>query len=222
MLTKTETTFSIIFGVIIITELLCGSIESLSLYHYFAKPAIVVSLIIFFWRESHLANASIRVLTLSALILSLAGDVLLMFVDRSAHYFMLGLVAFLLAHIMYILVFSKHRNPIKKFTWPMAALGIFALCLFLFLKDHLGEMLIPVVVYMLVILSMAITSFLREGKVSKMSYNLVVIGAVLFMVSDSILAINKFYGAVAFANVSIMLTYALAQYFIVLGIKKAL
>ena len=51
MLTKTEKTFTAIFLLIVIAELICGSIESLSQLHYITKPAIVISLLIFFFTE---------------------------------------------------------------------------------------------------------------------------------------------------------------------------
>ena len=89
------------------------------------------------------------------------------------------------------------------------------------LKDGLGEMLIPVLIYMLVILTMAITAFWRNNSVGKWSYALVFFGALFFMMSDSLLAINKFHTALPLSNVSIMLTYALAQFLIVFGILKA-
>lgn len=220
MLTQTERSFTIIFLIILIAELLCGSIESLSQLHYFTKPAIVISLIIFFWRESSSMSPYIRNLTLLALIFSLLGDILLMFVEKSPNYFMFGLIAFLLAHVMYILVFLKHRNPSKKPTGFIVILLLYAVGLFYFLMDRLGDMLIPVLVYMTVILTMSATAFLRKGQVSNISYKLVFLGAVLFMVSDSVLAMNKFYAPVPLSSIVIMLTYALAQYFIVLGIKK--
>ena len=220
MLTKTEKTFSTFFFLILIAELLCGSIESLSQLHYITKPSIVISLIFFFWKEGQRLSKSIRNLTLLALIFSLLGDVLLMFVDQSPDYFMFGLVAFLLAHVMYVLVFLKHRNPSKSILGFLAILIVYAFGLFYLLKDGLGEMLIPVLMYMTVILTMSATAFLRKGMVSKRSYNLVFLGAILFMISDSILALNKFYTAMPLSNISIMLTYALAQYFIVFGIKK--
>lgn len=92
--------------------------------------------------------------------------------------------------------------------------------LFYVMFDGLGDMLYPVTVYMLVILTMAVTAFLRQGKVLPISYTLVFLGALLFMLSDSILALNKFYKPLPLSNISIMLTYALAQYFIVLGLLK--
>lgn len=221
MLTKSERSFSIIFAIILIAELICGSIESLYQLHYISKPAIVMSLIVFFWKDSHAVSKSIRTLTLLALLFSLLGDVLLMFVEHSPNYFMFGLLAFLLAHIMYILVFSKHRNASKKSIGFIILMTIYAIGLFYFLRNGLGEMLVPVLIYTTVILTMSITAFLREGKVTNISYHFVFLGAILFMVSDSLLALNKFYEALPLANILIMLSYALAQFFIVFGIKKA-
>ena len=92
--------------------------------------------------------------------------------------------------------------------------------IFYILKDGLGDLLIPVIVYMSAILLMALTAFLRQGSVTKISYIFVFIGALFFIISDSLLALNKFYKPLPLANISIMLTYAMAQLFIVFGIKK--
>ena len=220
MLTKTEKQFSILFVIIVLIELLTGSTESLEYTHYLAKPAIVISLILLFAKTSESLPKPIKKLTLFALVFSLLGDVMLMFVDTSEHFFTLGLVAFLTAHIMYVLVFLKHRNKQKSPFGFIALLLIYAACLFNFLKDGLGDMLIPVIVYMIIILAMATTAFLRKNNVNILSYGLVFFGAICFMISDSILALNKFYQPIPWSNVSIMVTYALAQYLIVIGILK--
>ena len=221
MLTKSERSFTSIFVIILAAELICGSVQSLSQLHYLTKPFIVISLLIFVWTEGRSVSTSIRNLTLMGLVFSLLGDVLLMFVDLSPNYFMFGLVAFLLAHLMYILVFLKHRNTARKPFWAIGILDMYAIALFLFLKDHLGDMLIPVLIYILVILIMVSSAVLRKDRVSKFSYNLVIIGAILFMLSDSILAVDKFYHTLPFASAMIMSTYACAQFFIMMGIKKS-
>lgn len=220
MLTNTEKQFSILFFVIVLFEIITGSTETLQIAHYIAKPAIVISLMFLFIKTSGDISKSTKRITLLALGFSVLGDILLMFVDQSPHFFTVGLVAFLLAHIMYILVFLKHRNKQKPVFGFVILLLVYASGLFYLLKDGLGEMLIPVIVYMIVILSMATTAFMRKGIVKHMSYNLVFIGAIFFMISDSILALNKFYQPIPFSNISIMLTYALAQFLIVLGILK--
>lgn len=219
-LTNTEKQFSILFFVIVLFEIITGSTENLQIAHYIAKPAIVISLVFLFIKTSEGISKSIKRITLLALVFSVLGDILLMFVDQSPHFFTVGLIAFLLAHIMYILVFLRHRNKQKSILSFVILLLVYASGLFYLLKEGLGEMLVPVIIYMIVILSMATTAFVRRGIVNSNSYNLVFIGAIFFMISDSILALNKFYQPIPFSNISIMLTYALAQYLIVLGILK--
>lgn len=220
MLSKTEKQFTAIFSLIVILELISNQIESLSSLHIAVKPLIVISIMFFFYKQSKSFQKSIRQLMLLALFFSLMGDVLLMFVEQNPLFFICGLIAFLLAHVMYILVFIKNRKPSQKVLPIIVVLLIYGSGLFYVLKDGLGEMLIPVIAYMLVILTMATTAFLRKGNDSSQSYQLVFLGAVLFLISDSLLALNMFYKPIPLASISIMVTYALAQFFIVFGILK--
>ncbi|MCX7547259.1 lysoplasmalogenase [Xanthomarina sp. F1114] len=220
MLTKSEKSFSFLFVILLALEIATSSFESLSDLNYLAKPALLISLIFYFRKQSSHLDKKMRLMIFLALIFSLIGDILLMFVSLSANYFIGGLVAFLTAHIFYVLIFLKQRNPSKNGLFFIGLMLAYGAILFYFLKDGLGDMLIPVIVYMLVILSMATTAFLREGKVVKNNYILVFTGAILFMISDSILALNKFYQPLPFTNFSIMFTYAFAQLFIVFGLLK--
>jgi uncharacterized membrane protein YhhN len=220
MLTSSEKYFSVIYSLIVIAELISGSIESMSSLNYVFKPAIVISLLVFFILKSKSLDKSFRLIITFALLFSLAGDSLLLFVNVSPNYFLLGLVAFLLAHVMYVIAFLKHRNKTLNPTGFIFILIAYASGLFYLLKEGLHDMLIPVTIYMLVILGMSTAAYLRRGNVQKRSYTLVFLGALFFMLSDSILALNKFYEPLPFSNISIMVTYALAQYFIILGVLK--
>lgn len=220
MLTKTEKSFTILFLIIVIIHLICDNVQSLTALHYITKPAIVTLLILFFLKHSKHLHTSTRRITLLALAFSLLGDVLLMFVDTSSLFFITGLIAFLIAHVMYVLVFLKKKNATVKPYGFVIILLLYACGLFYVLKDGLGNLLIPVILYMTVILSMSTSAFIRKGTVSKLSYLLVFVGALFFMVSDSILATNKFYEPLTYSGISIMLTYAIAQYLIVIGILK--
>ena len=220
MLNKPEKLFLLIFLMILIAELVSGSIESLTTYHYFTKPLIIISLIFFFWKHCQHLDIKTKRLTFLALLFSLTGDILLMFVDLSATFFICGLISFLLAHIMYVFVFLKKKNKATNTIPFTVILLIYAATLFYFLKDGLGNLLLPVIVYMFVILLMVITAFSRKGSVQKNSYILVFLGALFFITSDSLLALNKFYLPLPFSSISIMLTYAIAQLFIIFGIKK--
>jgi uncharacterized membrane protein YhhN len=220
MLSKTEKSFTLIFALIVLLELVCGSIESLSQLHYFTKPLILITLIIFFVKQSNHLSSKTKTVTLLALLFSLAGDILLMFLEVSPNFFIGGLVAFLMAHIMFIIVFLTKRGNSKMPIPFTLFLIIYAIGLFYLLKDGLNEMLIPVIAYMLVILTMALAAHLRKGNAIKLSFNLVFNGALFFMISDSILAINKFYQAFEISGILIMATYAIAQYLIMLGVLR--
>lgn len=219
-LSKFEKSFSALFFVIVMIELFSNTISALSSFHNVAKPLILLSLILFFYLEGKQLEAKTRKIMLLALAFSLVGDMLLMFDDISINYFLAGLISFLVAHIMYIIVFLQKKNVLIKPVIFMAVLLIYALGLFYMLFDGLESMLLPVIVYILVILTMTIAASLRKGIVSNLSYNLVLIGALLFIVSDSFIAVNKFYNEIESSHLLIMSTYALAQYCIVMGILK--
>ena len=220
MLSKTEQRFSVIYALIVIIELICGSSNNLTTLHYFTKPLIVLSLLVFFLIQSNSLNRITKSLMLSALVLSLIGDIALLFDSVNAMYFIVGLASFLVAHVMYMLLFLKQRDHNKKPLLFVILMLLYASILFYLLKDGLGDLLIPVIIYMLVILGMSTTAFLRIKDNNIKSYYWVFIGSILFMISDSILALDKFHQPLTLSSIGIMLTYALAQYCIVIGILK--
>ncbi|WP_452598574.1 lysoplasmalogenase [Pontimicrobium sp. MEBiC01747] len=220
MASKQRTLFFVVFFILVFIETIIANFEGLQGLHYVSKPLIVGSLIVYFYKYSRHLNTHTRTFTGLALLFSLIGDILLLFVYKSEYFFIAGLIAFLTAHIMYCLVFLKQRNPaIKPYGFVIILLA-YALGLFSILKSGLGDLLIPVIVYMCIILLMAVSAFLRRSKVNTPSFNLVFIGALAFMLSDSLLAVNKFYEPLALADFSIMFTYALAQLLIVFGLLK--
>jgi uncharacterized membrane protein YhhN len=82
----------------------------------------------------------------------------------------------------------------------------------------LGELKIPVMVYAIVLVVMTLNALLRLGKTTSPSFWMVFVGALLFMASDSLLAINKFLDPLPFGNIWVMTTYMSAQYLIVKGL----
>ena len=219
MLTKNEKSFTVIFILLVVLERITDLIPSLNGLYYLAKPLIVLSLIVYFIKNSSHLNKNTKNFTVLALVFSLLGDVLLMFQNNSPNFFISGLAAFLTAHIFYSVLFNTIRDTHKKPFTFISILLIYAVVLFSLFKDNLGEMLIPVLLYIIVILIMATMAFLRKN-IIKSSYNWVLLGAIIFMLSDSTIAINKFYTSLSAASTAIMLTYALAQYLIVFGILK--
>ncbi|MCY7411231.1 MAG: lysoplasmalogenase [Chitinophagales bacterium] len=198
----------------------------------FTKPFLLIALLIVFSRLTrNRKNIQIK-FVFAALIFSWFGDVTLLFQEMNPNYFLIGLVCFLLAHLAYVISFklrtkSGISNSLPYKEEPAGILRKHPWLIFLFLGyaaiilsityHGLGDMLVPVIVYMCVILMMGLTALNRFGKVSSISFKEVFAGAIFFMLSDSLLAINKFSQPIPSASFLIMFTYILAQYLIVKG-----
>ncbi len=162
---------------------------------------------------------------LFALLLSWIGDCILLFSDQGPLYFILGLLAFLMAHIVLIVLFTKQKSANISFKKTLFWVGfagatIYLVTMLSFLLPSLGDMKFPVTVYALTITIMLKTALKGTFDWSGNSKYLVFLGAVFFVASDSILAIDKFYSPIKSASFSIMATYIIAQYCITRGILE--
>ena len=160
----------------------------------------------------------------TALLFSWIGDIALMFEEKDPMFFLVGLSSFLIAHLWYISFFHKIRIKEKlRSRWPLMILVVAYYCLLLgLLYPHLGDMKIAVPVYGLVISFMLLLALHLAFISNKRAGMLMMMGAILFVISDSILAINKFYQPFDLAGLLIMLTYGLAQICLVLGAEHYL
>ena len=219
-LTKSEKTFSLFYLIFMLFEQISASFSELASMHYIAKPLLVLSLLLFFWIRSKALTKDLRVLIILALIFSMFGDILLMFTNYDGAFFISGLFSFLIAHIMYIIAFNKQRGKLKVISLFSFGMLSFGVGLFITINKQLDSLLIPVVIYMVAILVLVISAYLRKGAVNYFSFTLVLLGALFFLVSDSLIALNKFYKPITYPTISIMITYAIAQYCIIIGLIK--
>ncbi|MBB1194981.1 lysoplasmalogenase [Flavobacterium sp. SOK18b] len=206
--------FSIVYLLIILFEK-----EEIA---WFLKPLLLPFLILAVYISERFSTKNIL---LAALTLSWIGDIILMFADKGELYFIAGLIAFLLSHISYIILFSKQlRIYIKKskiIYWiGVTAIALYLIVMMLILLPSLGHLKAPVFVYALTIsimLLFALKGFLNWQKPASIY---ILIGAIIFVASDSILAFDKFYTPLQYSSFLIMATYLIAQYLIVTGILK--
>ena len=158
--------------------------------------------------------AAYKTLVLTGLIFSLLGDVALMFPEK---WFTAGLVAFLAAQVSYILAFKPlPGHPISPATFLPFIL--FGLLMFFLLAPKLGPMKLPVFIYIAAITLMAgfaAARFIDRGGTKPL---LAFVGAVLFLISDSVLAYDRFARKVPGARVIILGTYFPAQLLIALSV----
>jgi uncharacterized membrane protein YhhN len=152
-------------------------------------------------------------LLFASLLLCAAGDVALEL--GAEQYFIIGLGFFLIAQIMFIVTFSRDFKMQKSRIAIITILAVYALAMAIVMTPSLKEMAIPVYLYLIVITMMGIFAALRAAK-----NKLTLYGAVSFIVSDSIIAINKFMMPVPAVDYLVMVTYYLALFLITFGYLK--
>ena len=139
------------------------------------------------------------------------------FGDYTIQWFIIGLSCFLVGHLFYIRAFLSAKESSSPL-WITICLSIYGLAMMIWIGGSLFKednyiLALAVVLYIIVILIMGWSSFRTGSK-------LAIFGALLFIISDSILAINKFMFPVTYSHQLIMLTYYGAQILIALSISK--
>jgi uncharacterized membrane protein YhhN len=215
---------SIIFFAALFVE--CAAIgfgfESLQ---FVSKPSLMLILLVYFTANAR-SLSRLKYAVMLALFFSWLGDIFLLLEKQNPRLFIFGLGSFLAAHLCYIVYFHqiKTRNSVKTRLkiLPSLAVLIYVLSLFILLAPNLGNLRLPVAFYTLTLAAMLLASIHAFDFRKHDFARLCVAGTSLFVLSDSLLAINRFYQPFAFAGIFIMLTYAVAQFLITVGALKNL
>jgi len=183
-----------------------GKYKKQKFVHYAFKPLTMVLIISLAWEKTLSSPSSYGYLVVSGLCLSLLGDVFLMLPkDRIRP----GLVAFLAAHVLYILAFSQGIQVRSYFVAvPMLVLGAIGYALIL---RNIKSLRLPVLIYILVISLLAWVAVNRYLTFGGQKGLVVMVGGLFFFFSDSVLAVNRFYKRFFLAEILILSTYFAAQ-----------
>ena len=208
--------FFFLFSIIALVEiyLLAMNMEQFRIY---SKPLIIPCLGLTYYTSLNQKTNFFKDAVAIALLFSWLGDLLL----QKESLFVPGLLAFLTAHIFYILFYVRTKSEKISFfkLRPVMLIAVLAYLIeFMYLLwPSLGGMKIPVLIYGITISTMLSAAIWQYQKLDDRTSLFLIIGAALFVTSDSILAINKFSSPFDSAGIFIMATYILAQLFIVLG-----
>jgi uncharacterized membrane protein YhhN len=211
----------LVFWIIALLDII-GTGFNLQVLHYIFKPLlmpVLIAAVILFTQKT-----SGRKIIIAALFFSLLGDVFLLLDDKNTLFFIAGLIYFLITHLLYISYFMKirrnGRSLLRQYPFIIGLIILYIAGLLFLLIPKLGNLKIPVIIYACIIGTMLFYSLMLPYSINKKVRASFISGAILFVISDSLLAINKFYQSFPLAAVFIMLTYCAAQYFIVKGFIK--
>ena len=208
-----------------------ADLQSEKILVYLIKPLLMPTLIVLAYQfKRSLAVYRFRYLV-AALVFSWAGDVFLMI--REMNLFIPGLLSFLVAHVCYILLFyqdvaRKKASKNQLTNWiPSIVFIIFLGTLLSWIlpimqSNELSKpLIIPVSLYAAVITSMGILAAWRKDKIKTIAFRWGIIGAVSFIISDTILATNLFALPIQYASLWVMSTYVFGQFAIALSVLQS-
>jgi len=215
-----------IFAFIVVGDL-AGDLVSVPNSDFVFKPLIMIWIAGYFYLYAKGIDKSVLKLSGFAFLSSWAGDILLMFTSKGESFFILGIACFLAAQVFYAFLFlrtieiSGKKSFLKKRPVWMIPYIVFGLIVYIVLFPHLDAVLkVAVLVYLVAILIMASTALNRYGNGHPISFSMVFAGSLLFVTSDTLIAVNRFLVTIPFDDLLVMPTYIAAQYLIMTGILK--
>lgn len=193
------------------------------LLHWLCKPLATVLIFLRAWHAQPLLSTRYRRWILAGITCSLLGDVLLMLPQDL---FVPGLVAFLCGHLCFIAAFLGDSRFGARPWWLLASLAYGAINLYLLWDSIAPPLRLPVIVYVVVLTSMGgqalgrAWTFARCDGAQAGSARRAAVGAMLFMLSDTLLAWNRFHAAIPLASLWVLSTYYLALWWIARSVQR--
>lgn len=210
--------FTVVFALILVLEVIGEMTEILPLIYIF-KPLIALSLIWKVKSEDTNKNGFQNIMTFG-LLAALAGDAFLMI--RGTDLFIYGLGMFLIAQIAIGITFWYWNRPQQKaapfFDFILSVpFFMFYLVNMIYLtnmlrNDNLEELVNPVWIYGGAITFMGISAVTRYNRADQNSYFWALVGAILFLMSDTLLAYDRFSEPIPNSSFYVMVTYGMALY----------
>ncbi len=181
---------------------------------YIFKPLTTILIIVLALSQQVNVEETYKYLIVVALLFSLAGDIFLMLPSDK---FIQGLASFLIAHVFYIMAFTSGFGPYLE--WPyLIPAAIYAVLFLWVLLPKTGKLKVPVLIYSLVLLVFLWQAIGRFFYLADNSSLYILIGSILFVASDSVLAYVRFVKSYKFSEAFILSTYWAAQIFLALSI----
>lgn len=193
------------------------------LIRYISKPLLMPLLACYYMFN----NPSLNLWVIFGIAGGFIGDICLMMPDPKGtkRFFKIGLISFLLGHLFYIIAliliidFSRFKWWSILLSIPYIIIGVYV---YPRLIKYTGKMKIPVTIYLIVIILMGISTPLLWGNNEPIAVILLMVGALVFIISDTINAFNKFAKEIPYERLYTMTTYLLGQFLLVLGFLYAI
>lgn len=182
---------------------------------YLFKPLTTTLILLLAWQQPNPITPFYQALIMVGLAFSLLGDVFLML---PTDHFLHGLVSFLFAHLCYITAFAGQSGVPTP--WALLPFLLYGVLMLRWLWPTLGKLKGPVVIYMAVILIMGWQAWGQWQQAGQWRALWALCGALLFILSDSVLAVDHFRQRFRTAQFIVLSTYYVAQLLIAMSVGQ--
>lgn len=202
--------WAVLVGATAVLAIAGALLPDLRALHYVAKPLATLLVALLVWRAPA-PQANYRRAVLAGLLLSTLGDVWLMLPWDA---FVAGLASFLVAHLAYLFAFTR-RVRLQVLRWPFLAYAVLAAAVLALLWPRLPDALrVPVVIYVVALAAMAAQAAVVALRQPSPSSIAAALGGLSFVVSDALLAIDRFHTPLPLAPLWVLASYWVAQFLI--------
>lgn len=202
--------WGVLVGAAAVAAIAGALLPDLRALHYVAKPLATLLVVLLAWRAAA-PQADYRRAVLAGLLLSTLGDIWLMLPWDA---FIAGLASFLVAHLAYLFAFTR-RVRLQPLRWPYLAYALLAAAMLALLWPRLPDALrVPVVIYVVALAAMAAQAAVVALRQPSRSSAAAALGGLSFVVSDALLAIDRFHTPLPLASLWVLASYWIAQFLI--------
>lgn len=183
---------------------------------FFTKPLLIPVLAIYYVLNCR----NVEFILVSALLFAFIGDIALIWPQKK-NFFILGLLFFMVMHVLYIVFILKYQVSRPTFTFPviLSCLLFIIPGTFIYIKlfKFLNDLKVVTIIYVLALMAMSYLCFASMiGTFNK--YSLIqFIGSLFFIISDALLAFDTMKKPMRYANLWVTATYINAQLFLFAG-----
>lgn len=212
--------FSILFALILLLQILV-SYTGNSTVAAFLSSFLVFSLLIFLYVQTRLKGRfHKRIFT--GLVFALLAALLLMYPKLDLSYVQYPSFAFAMCVICYIRAFYLDFRSAPELDKRGARIAISlcavtAIAFYFILRPYLGVMKLPIMISILTGSMLVLMASFRNQRVNLKSFQLILFGAILLVISGSVLIVNNFVQPIGHARIWVTTGYAIGQYLIAIG-----
>ncbi|MBC8052323.1 MAG: lysoplasmalogenase [Sphingobacteriaceae bacterium] len=217
---KRHKTFAFLYALILILNIYALVTQN-QLLRMIAMPLIGTSLILYLLIKTKIEEQFHRLIFMG-LVLSLAGDIQLLFTTGTEFYFLTGLIATLIGYTLYSYAyFIDFTSDLSKTRTVgnvlLMVLLIVTVSFFIAAGKSLREFTYPAIAYFLILSAMMVLSGYRHKRVNRLSFKLIFTGSFSFVISNLSIGYYNFIDAEHTMMIIFLFTYLIAQYLVVMG-----